>query len=171
VLDDIFELQDEIAASVAGAIEPKLRQSEIERARRKPTERLDAYDLYLRALAGVHSLTESGLDEALVFLCRALSIDPSYAPAAAMIGWCRAVQRMQAWGAVSEEEVTETIQLVRHALEKGRDDPDTVFWAANALFFFAGDTSVAIAALERALSLNPNAALAWQARGWIPCLL
>src|SRR5215472_12548245 len=56
-LDDIFALQDEVASGVAGAIEPKIRQSEIERARRKPTESLDAYDLYLRALAQFNKLT------------------------------------------------------------------------------------------------------------------
>src|SRR6202035_1497505 len=60
MLDDIFELQDQVASSVAGAIEPKLRQSEIERATRKPTESLDAYDLYLRALSQFHKWTKEG---------------------------------------------------------------------------------------------------------------
>src|SRR5262249_23245428 len=63
-LDDIFELQDRVAGSVVGAIEPKLRQSEIERATRKPTESLDAYDMYLRALAQFHKYTEEGMGEA-----------------------------------------------------------------------------------------------------------
>jgi len=59
-LDDIFELQDEVASRVAGAIEPKLRQSEMERAARKPPESLDAYDLYLRALAQLYKYSEDG---------------------------------------------------------------------------------------------------------------
>src|SRR5215831_16917895 len=70
-LDDIFELQDQVASSVVGAIEPKLRQSEIERARRKPTESLDAYDLYLRALAEFNKATQRGLSEAIGLLKRA----------------------------------------------------------------------------------------------------
>jgi len=82
-LDDIFELQDQVASSVVGAIEPKLRQSETERAIRKPTENLGAYDLYLRALAEFQKFTESGWDAAVVLLTRALAIDPDYAPAAA----------------------------------------------------------------------------------------
>src|SRR5467141_2338498 len=49
-LEEVFELQDKVAISVAGVIEPTLRQSEIERARRKRPDSLDAYDLYLRAL-------------------------------------------------------------------------------------------------------------------------
>src|SRR5712692_8085616 len=94
-LDDIFELQDEVASRVVGAIEPKLRQSEIERTARKPTESLDAYDLYLRALAQFHKYTEESMREVIALLTRALAIDPSYAPAAAMIGWCRSVQGWQ----------------------------------------------------------------------------
>ena len=85
-LDDVFDLQDQVAASVVGAIEPRLRLSEMERAARKPTENLDAYDLYLRALAQSYRYTEQGLGEAVVLLRQALAIDPSYAPAAAMVG-------------------------------------------------------------------------------------
>jgi len=85
-LDDIFELQDQVASSVAGAIEPKLRQSEIDRAGRKPTANLTAYDLYLRALAQSYRFTEEGFAEAVVLARQALAIDPSYAPAAALVG-------------------------------------------------------------------------------------
>src|SRR5947209_10151273 len=88
-LDDIFELQDKVASSVVGAIEPKLRQSEIERATRKPTDSLDAYDLFLRALAQISKITQEGLSEAIALLKSALAIDPSYAPAAARIALCR----------------------------------------------------------------------------------
>src|ERR1700756_808357 len=84
-LDDIFDLQDQVASNVAGAIEPKLRQSEIERASRKPTANLTAYDLYLRALAQAYRFTEDGLGEAVVLARQALAIDPSYVPAAAVI--------------------------------------------------------------------------------------
>src|SRR5207245_5522135 len=100
-LDDIFDLQDQVASSVVGASEPRLRLSEIERAARKPTESLGAYDLYLRALAQFHRYTEESLDEAVALARQALAIDPSYAPAAAMVGWCRTIQRVQGWGALS----------------------------------------------------------------------
>jgi TolB-like protein/class 3 adenylate cyclase len=82
-LDDIFDLQDRVTASVVGIIEPKLRHAEIERARRKPTESLDAYDLYLRALAHFDVSYEGNL-EALRLLRRAIEIDPQYASARSM---------------------------------------------------------------------------------------
>jgi adenylate cyclase len=94
-LDDIFELQDQVASNVAGAIEPKLRQSEIERASRKTTANLTAYDLYLRALAQSYRFTEEGVAEALVLARQALAIDPAYTPAAVMVGRCRRLQRLQ----------------------------------------------------------------------------
>src|SRR5215475_913159 len=129
-LDDIFELQDHVASGVAGAIEPKLRQSEIERASRKPTANLTAYDLYLRALAQSYRLTEEGVAEAVVLARQALPIDPSYAPAAALVGWCRVVQRGRGWGALSDDDIAEACLLARQALEAERDDAETIRQAA-----------------------------------------
>jgi TolB-like protein len=166
-LDDIFELQDQVASSVVGAIEPKLRQSEIERASRKPTESLDAYDLYLRALAQVHKYTEESMREAVPLLKRAVAIDPSYAPAAAMIGWCRLFQRIQGWGPVTDAEVAEAAQLTRQAIEGGEDDPDILWMAGLTLWFSTGDQSAAADVIDRALALNRNSAHAWNARGWV----
>jgi adenylate cyclase len=166
-LDDIFDLQDRVASSVVGAIEPRLRRSEIERASRKPTERVDAYDLYLRALAQRYCFTEEGLAEAVVLARQAVASDPSYAPAAALVGGCRFLQRFQGWGAVSDDDVAEGVRLARRALETGRDDADTVERAAWTLFVFAGETRMAEAILDHALTLNPNAASAWMFSGWI----
>jgi len=166
-LDDIFELQDQMAASVVGAIEPKLRQSEIERATRKPTESLDAYDLYLRALAQSYRYTEEGFAEAVVLLGRALTIDPSYAPAAAMVGFCRTMQLVQGWGALSDEDIAKANRLARQALEVAREDPDTMVAAALTLFYGGGEMALAEAVLDRALTLNPNRALGWMVRGFV----
>ena len=166
-LDDIFELQDQVASNVAGAIEPKLRQSEIERASRKPTANLTAYDLYLRALAQSYRFTEEGVAEAVVLARQALAIDPSYAPAAALVGWCRVLQRGRGWGALSDEDIAEACLLARQALEAERDDAETIRQAAWTLFVLAGEAAMAAAALDRALALNPNAAHAWMTRGAI----
>jgi adenylate cyclase len=164
-IDDIFELQDQVASNVAGAIEPKLRQSEIERASRKPAANLTAYDFCLRALAQSYRFSEEGLAEAVVLARRALAIDPSYAPAAALVGWCRGLQRTQGWGALSADDIAEASRLARQALEAERDDADTISQAAWTLFFLAGEAAMAAAVLDRALALNPNAALAWLVKG------
>jgi adenylate cyclase len=170
-LDDIFELQDQVASSVVGAIEPKLRLAEIERVSRKPTESLDAYDLYLRALAQLYKYSEDGMGETITLAGRALASDPSYAPAAGLIGWCRVTQRAQGWGAVSEAEVTEAVRLARQALDTGRDDPDVLYMVGATIGLLAGELSTALDTIDRALTLNPNSAMAWNARGFVLCFL
>ncbi len=75
-IEDVFELQDQVTANVVGAIAPRLEQAEIDRARRKPTESLDAYDLHLRGLANFYNWTREGNDEALRFFYKAIELDP-----------------------------------------------------------------------------------------------
>jgi adenylate cyclase len=159
-LDDIFELQDQIASSVAGAIEPKLRQSEIERASRKRTESLDAYDLYLRALAQVYKRTRESLTEALLLARRAHELDPGYAPAMALIAGCTVPQQARGWIAASGPEVDEGIRMARQAIVAAGDDHDVIDMAGYALAFLAGDNDAALAAIDRAIVLNPNSARA-----------
>jgi adenylate cyclase len=166
-LDDIFELQDLVAASIAGAIEPKLRQSEIERSIRKPTDSVDAYDLYLRALAQHYEMTAAGNDAAVSLATQALVIDPSCAPAAALIGWCCQFQAAFGWGSLSPEGIGEAVRLAAKAIETGQDDPDVLWMAGFTLALFAGDHATATDAVNRALVLNPNSAYAWATRGWV----
>ena len=167
-LDDIFELQDQVASSVVGAIEPRLRQSEIERAIRKPTGSLDAYDLYLRARSEFHKFTAQGMRQAVAFLQRALGIDPSCAPAAALIGLCRHFQRHRGLGgSVSDADVAEAVRLARHAIAVGKDDPDALWRAGFVLMVLAGEHARAASVIDRALALNPNSAHAWAHSGLV----
>jgi len=166
-LDDIFELQDQVASSVVGAIEPRLRQSEIERAVRKPTESLDAYDLYLQALALFNAFTADALAEAVALMRRALSIDPRYAPAAGLAAWCILVAIVQGWLAPEQRRSEEAVRLARRALDIGKDDPDCLWMAAFTLMFLAGEHAAAASIVDRALSLNPNSAQAWHTCGWV----
>jgi len=124
---------------------------------------------YLRALAQVYRYTDEGFAEAVVLARQAL-VDPSYAPAAALVGWCRGQQRAHGWGALSDEDIGEACRLARQALEAERDDAETIWQAAWTLFFLAGEVAMAAAALDRALALNPNAAHAWLIRGHIYAL-
>jgi TolB-like protein/Tfp pilus assembly protein PilF len=166
-LDDIFELQDQVASSVVGAIEPRLRLAEIERAARKPTDSLDAYDLYLRGLAEFNKFTEEGMAQAVVLLRRALEIDPGYAPAAAMIGLSYQFQRARGWKPLLGAEIEEAARLARRAIDTGRGDPDALWMAGIVLLTSAGETANAANAIDRALALNPNSAYAWMAKGYV----
>jgi TolB-like protein/class 3 adenylate cyclase len=167
-LDDIFELQDQVASSIAGAIEPRLHLAEIERAARKPTESLDAYELYLRALAEARKPNQEGCDAAILFLQQALAIDPSYAPAASLIGGVRVNQRV-AGVSLSNEEIADALRLARHAIETGKDDPDALWRSGDTLALLAGEHAAAMNAIERATTLNPNCANAWRASGVVNC--
>ena len=163
-LDDIFELQDLVASGVVGAIEPKLRSAEIERAIRKPTENLGAYDLYLRALAQFWKWTPDGWSEAVDLLRRALDIDPPYATAAGLFAWCRAVEQTRRL--VSAQERDEASRFARLAVEKGNEDPDALWMGGWGMLMLAGEHAAGMSAMERSLALNPNSALASCFFGW-----
>jgi hypothetical protein len=96
-LDDIFDLQDQVTASVVGAIAPKLQQAEIERARRKPTGSLDAYDYYLRGLASLHRATRETSIEALRLFYRAIELDSDFAAAHGQAAWCIGRRKANRW--------------------------------------------------------------------------
>ena len=80
-IEDVFALQDQVTASVVGAIAPRLEQAEIERARRKPTESLDAYDLFLRGLAKTYKWTREANEEALCLYYKAIDLDTDFSAA------------------------------------------------------------------------------------------
>jgi TolB-like protein/class 3 adenylate cyclase len=170
-LDDIFELQDQVASSVIGAIEPKLVHAEIARATRKPTEGLDAYDLYLRALAQFHKLTLEANREAIRLLHQALEIDPSYAPAAGLAAYCHSDQKSQGWVAPTGPEVAEGVRLARQAIAAGMEDPDALWMAGFTMAYLAAEHATGLAAISRALALNPNSAHAWWAKGMVESYL
>jgi TolB-like protein/tetratricopeptide (TPR) repeat protein len=160
-LDDIFELQDRVASGVVGAIEPRLRRAEAERAVHKPTASLDAYDLYWRAQAQAYKRTCESLAESIRLARRALDIDPAYGPAMSRIALSRGMQRQRNWIPPSGPEVEEGIAMARQAIAAAGDDPWVLDFAGLALAQLAGDDNAALSALDRAIDLNPNFALAF----------
>jgi adenylate cyclase len=168
-LDDIFELQDQVASSVAGVIEPTLRKAEFERASRKPTESLDAYDLCLRALWLRDQHSAQSVDEAIGLLKRALAIDPAYTSAKALLGWVRVNEMVNGRRPVSQADIEEAIALAKQALETGKDEPDTLSMAALTLKFLWREHDIAATAIDRALAFNPNSAHAWVVCGLVRC--
>jgi TolB-like protein len=166
-LDDIFELQDQIAASVAGAIVPQVELAEIERAKRKPTASLNAYDCYLRGLAHLHRGNREAIEEALPLFHRAIELDPKFASAHGMAAWCYFWRKVNGWMADGAAEAAEGARLARRAVELGRDDAVALTRGGHALAHLAGDLDGGIALLDRAVVLNPNLASAWFLGGFL----
>ena len=166
-LEDIFDLQDQVTASVVGAISPKLEQAEIERANRKPTENLDAYDYYLRGLAGLHQWTKQSTGEALANFYRAIELDPGFAAAYGMAARAYVLRKGSGWAANRDAEVAEAARLARRAGELGKDDAVALSTAGIALSFVVGDHDDGKVLTDRAIALNPNLAWAWLFSGWV----
>ena len=165
-LIDVFDLQDKVTVSVVGAIAPRLERAETERARRKPTSDLGAYDLYLRALAGFNEGTPEALIEARRQLYQTLERDPGFAIAHVMIAWCTSA--LQAGGAeTSDAHRSASVRLSRRAMELDPDDDYVMATAAWVNAFLTRELDTAVAVLARALALNPNRAITWRISGWL----
>ena len=170
-LEDIFNLQDQVTMSVMGAIAPQLEQAEIERAKRKPTDSLDAYDYFLRGMASYYGRTREAINEALPHFYKAIELDPDFASAYGMAAWCYAWRKINGWMTERVQEIAETARLARRAAELGSDDAVALSRSAHALGYVVGDLDAAVAFVDRSLVLNPNLAGAWYASGWIRLFL
>ena len=166
-IDDIFALQDQMTANVVGAIAPQLQRAEIERAKQKPAESLDAYDYYLRAMANLHLGTREATDGALALLAKAAELDTEYAPAHALAAWCYVWRKVNGWSEDRARESAEGTRLARRAIELGHDDALALTRAGHALAHLADDLEAALALLDRAKMLNPNLAAAWFLGGYV----
>ncbi len=164
-LSDIFALQDRMTESVVSAIAPKMLQTEIDLAARRPNN-LSAYDLCLRAFPHLYSWTRGGSTEALRLASRALEIDPRYGFAATQAGSCHLINVNQGWTADPKSEIAEGLRLIRLALSiDGNDDValSILGWATAS---FSDDYDTAKKMGDRAVALNANSAFAWELRGF-----
>ena len=165
-LDDIFDLQDRVTVNVIGAISPQLERAEIERAKRKPTESLQAYDYYLRALASSYKFTREANIEALKLTEIASGIDSEFAAAYALGARCYLQRKAFGWRIDAAQERVEARRLARRALELDRDDPSVLALAGAALAFVVGEVEEGAALSSRAVTLDPNLATARHWSGW-----
>jgi len=166
-LEDVFALQERVTASVVGVVAPKLEQAEIERAKRKPTESLNAYDYYLRGLAITNRMTREANEEALRLFNKAIELDPEFALAYARGAYCYSYRKANNWILDREKEVCEAASLARRAVELGWEDAVALSYGGHVLAYVVGDLEDGSAFIDRALALNANVATAWGASGWM----
>jgi adenylate cyclase len=164
-LEDVFELQDKVASSVAGVIEPALQSAEIRRSGKRPTKDLTAYDLYLRGLSTLLSFSREGILSALSLLEQAIEHDRNYSPALAGAAICRMHIDINGWTEDAEQNRRAGIDYGRRALAAAGEDPGTLANAATALATFGEDIAAMIGVLDRALALNPSFARGWYLSG------
>ena len=159
-LENVFELQDRVAVSVAEVIEPALQAAEMRRSATRPTTDLGAYDLYL-----FFPITKERVIEALGLLDQAIAIDRHYGPALSWAALCHMTLVRDGWADAPETSRRKGIDLARRALEAGENDPRILADAAFALAYFGEDIRAMIGLVDRALALNPSFAYGWFVSG------
>jgi adenylate cyclase len=163
-LEDVFELQDKVASSVAGVIEPALQAAETARSAGRPTADLTAYDLYLRGYAVLRSSARQ-IPEALRLMEQAIARDPHYGPALAWAAICCMRLLFDGRSEDREADRLKGVDFARQALEVAGDDPGILANSAQALAYLGEDIGAMMALADRALALNPSFARGWHCSG------
>jgi adenylate cyclase len=166
-LEDVFDLQEQVASSVAGVIEPTVQAAEIRRSAARPAGDLTAYELYLRALGEAASANRERMLHALELLDRTIALEPRFAPALALAASYRLDLENHSWAEHPEQNRAVALDLARRALREGSDDPTVLGRAALALGRLGEDINAAMALIDRALALNPSFSYGWYWSAWL----
>lgn len=165
-LEDIFDLQDRLTSNVVGAISPPLERAEIERAHRKPTENLQAYDYYLRAQFLTYQNTREANVEALRLAKIAIALDPSFALAYAFAANTFGQKKGFGWVVDAVQDRVETRQFVERAIQLDKDNPLVLALSGQAYSLVLEEPENGVALLTRAVALDPNLLIARNWSGW-----
>jgi adenylate cyclase len=163
---DLLGLQNRVTEGVVKAILPNIRGAEIDRARRKRPQDLDAYDLTMRAFSFVFASNPNATRQALDLLHRAIEVDPDYALATALAAWGHAQLAVHNATPSPGEEKKRALQLAERAGILDLDDPQ-VLTARCAVHTVAGQFDVAGTLIGRALAVDPLSGWAWERSGWL----
>lgn len=165
-LHDVFELQDQITTSVLNQLLTHVQMAEIERAHRKPSTNLHAYDCYWKGLAEHWKQTKSSNDAALVHFLKAIELDPNFSSAYGMAAIIYAMQKQNFWLEDIAQDTTEAIRLARRAIELGPTDETALCRGGHCLGYLAGEVDFAAECIRRGLAINPNYAGGWSYSAW-----
>jgi adenylate cyclase len=170
-LEDVFELQDLVAASVVGAIAPSVSQAEMERAKQKPTSSLDAYDYFLRAQAAHWQFTKEATDQAIGLYERAIALDPQFAPAYGGLAGAENLRKISGWSTDPAADAARAIAHAKTALRLGRQDASVIARSAYVLFLQGDEVELADSLLDEAIRFDPNGMSGWMWGGWTKIVL
>jgi adenylate cyclase len=160
-VEDLFEFQAQIAASIATAIDPRVKEAEMARVIGRPTESLDAYDSVLRGLSLIHSFRGNDFEEAGQVFRRAIELDPGYAHAHAHLAWWHNLRFGEGRSPEVTEDGREAERLSMRAVELDPRDAMSLTIAAHIQSFIRKKTTLAMTMFDQALSADPNCAMAW----------
>src|SRR5215203_3300433 len=158
LLDDIFAVQDQLSGNLLSALAPQLEKAEVARAKRKRFTNLDAYDLFLHALAIMRTLTREGVDNALRLYSASIASDPDFAAAYEWAAMCYSIRKSRNWLVDTDQQISEATRLARRAVYLGADDGVALCYGGHTLSYVGGDLQAGARASERAVALNPNLA-------------
>ncbi|HXQ47456.1 MAG TPA: TIR domain-containing protein [Caulobacteraceae bacterium] len=170
-LDDVFALQDAVAQSAAGVIEPTIQTAEVRRAIKRPTDNMGSYDLYLRALPKYVSIEKSGVTEALQLLNQAIELDPEFGAALGLAATCEGLVVSYGWSEDPDSRLRKAIELNHRAVKAAGDDAQVVAGAAITRTYFELDPQGAVALIDRAVALNPGSEFVWLSSGIVRLVL
>ena len=166
-LDDVFALQDRVAQEVASVIEPTVREAELRRAARRPTDNMTSYDCFLRAVPLWRELRPETVLQAQQLADQAVALDPQFGQALDTAALCRAIAITYGWTTDPEGERARAIALTQRALRSSGDDANVLAGVANTLVMLQADLATAKELLERAVLLNPGSATVWHMSGLV----
>jgi adenylate cyclase len=164
---DVFELQDRVASSVAGVIDPLLLDAEIRHVSEHPTADMNAYHFYLRAMPHLRAWSREDNLKAIGLLEQAVECDPRYGMALASLALCHSQNVSSGWADNIARESEQSIVWARRALDAAPDDASAVTSAAGALLNTGEDVETLKRLVDGALARNPSHAFAWLWSGWM----
>ena len=165
-LDDIFELQDEITDTIVRAIEPEIGAAERERARRKPTENLQAWDAYQRGMWHVYRYSAEDFAAARGLLEQAIGMDPTFAPAHASLAYVNYAEVVFGYTSDQETNIQAGFRAAKEALALDSKDPAAHCYLGR-MFTQVGEYDSATAEFNAALSFNPSFSMAHYGLGLV----
>jgi TolB-like protein/class 3 adenylate cyclase len=166
-LQEVFDLQDNVATSVVGAIAPRLIQADVERAKRKSPENWDSYDFYLRGIALFVQRTPETTEQALELFQKAIDLNPEFGLAHIRAAASLFMRPRFGGRPLTDKERSEALQLTTRALTLAGDDELVLGWASLVFAFLNDEIERGSDLADRALAINPNFSNGWNARGWI----